>query len=154
MASPRLWNRGRSRHPGEVGKRWRRPALRSFASNTVLPCRSPTRVGNEEARGWEVNGPLDFAKVNEAARHHLPSLLKRWLPDGQRRGNEWVARNPTRRDRRAGSFSVNFRTGQWIDHATGDRGGDPISLAAYLGNLRQVDAARALAGMLGVGNGR
>ena len=40
--------------------------------------------------------------------------------------------NPTRPDRRAGSFKVNLRTGRWADFATGDKGGDAVSLAAYL----------------------
>ena len=65
-------------------------------------------------------------------------------------GGEYVARNPTRHDRRPGSFKVNLRTGRWADFATGDRGGDPVSLAAYLFGLTQAEAARRLADMLGV----
>jgi hypothetical protein len=92
----------------------------------------------------------DFARVNAAALSVLPALLDRWLPDGRKFGVEWVARNPTRSDRRHGSFSVNTRTGRWADFATGDRGGDVISLAAYLHGLRQAEAARKLADMLGL----
>ena len=44
----------------------------------------------------------------------------------------YVALNPTRNDRRPGSFKINIRTGRWCDFATGDRGGDPVSLVAYL----------------------
>ena len=94
---------------------------------------------------------LDFASVNAAALAALPDLLGRWLPDGRRQGAEWVATNPTRADRRRGSFSVNIRTGRWADFATGDRGGDVVSLAAYLHGLRQSEAARKLAAMLGLG---
>jgi hypothetical protein len=65
-------------------------------------------------------------------------------------GHEWVARNPTRADRKPGSFRVNLRTGRWADFATGDAGGDPVSLAAYLSGTGQAEAARALADMLGV----
>jgi hypothetical protein len=36
------------------------------------------------------------------------------------------------------------------DFATGDKGGDPISLAAYVFGTSQVDAARTLAAALGV----
>lgn len=93
---------------------------------------------------------LDFPRINAAALSALPSLLDRWLPGGRKQGAEWVARNPTRSDRRPGSFSVNTRTGRWADFATGDRGGDVISLAAYLHGLRQGEAARKLADMLGV----
>lgn len=93
---------------------------------------------------------IDFAAVNDAALPALESLCHRWLPDGRRCGHEWVARNPTRGDKRPGSFSVNLATGRWADFATGDRGGDPVSLAAYLFGLGQLDAARELARTLGV----
>jgi hypothetical protein len=95
-------------------------------------------------------GKVDFAGINRAALTHLPSLLKTWLPDGTRRGHEWLARNPRRADRRPGSFSVNLTNGKWADFATGDAGGDVVSLAAYLFNTSQVDAARTLAAALGV----
>lgn len=93
---------------------------------------------------------IDFPRINSAALSSLPLLLARWLPDGRRVGQEWIARNPTRSDRKAGSFRVNMRTGRWADFATGDTGGDPVSLAAYLAGISQGDAARSLADMLGV----
>ena len=93
---------------------------------------------------------LSFAHVNSAALAALPQLVSRWLPDGRKLSNEWVARNPKRHDRERGSFSINLRTGRWADFATGDKGGDPISLAAYLFDLRQGEAASRLADMLGV----
>jgi hypothetical protein len=76
--------------------------------------------------------PVDFRRINTAALAMLPALLARWLPHGHRRGHEWVALNPRRADRRPGSFSINMTTGCWADFATGDKGGDPISLTAYL----------------------
>ena len=85
-----------------------------------------------------------FHAVNLACRARFPSLLAIWLPDGLQRGQEWVALNPTRSDRRAGSFKINVVTGRWADFATGDKGGDPVSLYAYLKGLSQTDAARAL----------
>jgi hypothetical protein len=95
---------------------------------------------------------LDFARVNAAALNALPALLRRWLPDGHREGREWVALNPQRNDHRCGSFKINLATGKWSDFATGDRGSDVVSLAAYLANLSQFDAARQLADMLGLRN--
>jgi hypothetical protein len=94
---------------------------------------------------------FDFAKVNAAALRALPFILPRWLPDGKRHGREFVAKNPTRADRTAGSFRINMVTGKWSDFATNDSGGDPVSLTAYLFGLSQVDAARRLADMLGMG---
>ena len=96
---------------------------------------------------------IDFAAVNAAALAVLPSLLQRWAPSGVVRGSEYIVRNPTRADRRAGSFRVNTRTGKWADFATGDAGGDVVSLAAYLSGTGQADAARSLAEMLGVRHG-
>lgn len=93
---------------------------------------------------------IDFQRVNRAALARLPDILRRWLPDGRVEGAEYVARNPRRADHRPGSFKVNLSTGRWGDFATGDRGGDPVSLAAYLAGCNQAEAARALAAMVGV----
>ncbi len=93
---------------------------------------------------------IDFRRVNNAALAVLPSLLARWLPGGRREGSEYVALNPRRVDRTAGSFRINMNTGRWADFATGDAGGDPVSLAAFLFNLSQAEAARRLAAMLGI----
>jgi hypothetical protein len=91
-----------------------------------------------------------FGMVNTAALAALPTLLERWLTTGRRHGREYVALNPTRPDRRLGSFRINLTTGKWADFATGDRGGDPVSLAAYLFGLSQGEAARRLSEMLGL----
>ncbi|MPZ09239.1 MAG: hypothetical protein GEU89_03385 [Kiloniellaceae bacterium] len=103
-------------------------------------------------RGSENPGP-NFPEINRAALQRLPELVARWLPDGRLLGNEWVARNPNRTDQRPGSFKINLTSGKWADFATGDAGGDVISLAAYLAGLRQGEAARRLADMLGVRHG-
>ncbi len=96
---------------------------------------------------------IDFGKVNAAALSSLPSLLDRWLPGGRREGREYVARNPRRTDRTPGSFRINISTGRWADFATGDTGGDPVSLAAFLFDLSQLEAARRVAAMLGIREG-
>lgn len=93
---------------------------------------------------------IDFDTINREALACLPALLARWLPDGRRQGHEWSARNPTRADHRPGSFRVNLATGRWADFSTGDRGGDPVSLLAYLAGTGQGDAARSLAQILGI----
>lgn len=90
-------------------------------------------------------------RLRAVALARLPELLARWLPDGKLEGREWVARNPTRDDRRPGSFKVNIFTGRWADFATGDRGGDAISLAAYLARCSWREAAQRLAETLGLG---
>ncbi|MBP2301955.1 hypothetical protein [Azospirillum picis] len=92
---------------------------------------------------------LDFDRINDDALAVLPALVARWLPDGHRAGGEWVALNPRRADHKPGSFKVNLTTGKWSDFATGDRGGDVVSLAAFLAGCTQAEAARNLADMLG-----
>jgi hypothetical protein len=111
---------------------------------------------NSKARGSHrsvARKPIDFKGVNHAARTILPILLARWLPQGRRVGREYVAINPIRPDRHLGSFKIVIsgpRAGIWADFATGDKGSDVISLAAYLFGLSQADAARRIASMLGL----
>ena len=93
---------------------------------------------------------LDFNAINRIALQELPSLVQRWAPGGRVIGREYVARNPLRNDRQPGSFKVNLATGKWADFATGDKGGDVVSLAAYLNGLGQGEAARMLAEKLGI----
>lgn len=94
---------------------------------------------------------IAFRRIAEAALARVDVILPRWLPDGHREGSEWVAKNPTRGDHRAGSFKVSLRTGRWSDFATGDSGGDLIALAAYLHTGGDMgEAARRVAEMLGV----
>ena len=93
---------------------------------------------------------IDFDAVNRAALGYLPSLVREWCPGGRRCGCEYLALNPTRPDARIGSFSINLETGKWADFATGDAGGDCVSLAAYVFSVSQVEAARTLAAVLGV----
>ena len=96
---------------------------------------------------------LDFEAINRLALASLPVILARWLPDGTTEAGEYVSRNPTRADHSPGSFKINLRSGKWQDFATGDRGTDAISLAAYLHRLEPYDAADRLAGMLGLKSG-
>jgi hypothetical protein len=97
-----------------------------------------------------MNGPIDFAAINRAALAAFPAVLARILPGGKRVGAEIVALNPRRVDRRLGSFKVNRFNGRWCDFATRDKGGDVVSLVAYLEGVSQGEAARRLARMLGL----
>ena len=58
-----------------------------------------------------------------------------------------MALNPTRADSTLGSF-INLNTGRWKDFATGDAGGDLISLNAYVHRLTQCEAALQLQNQL------
>lgn len=111
--------------------------------NTVIG--SSRQVGGHRSSSW-----VNFRTVNQAAMRQLPLLLDRWLPGGVRDGDEYTTLNPTRIDRHLGSFRINLRTGRWADFATGDKGTDVISLAAYLAGITQYEAARHLAIMMGL----
>lgn len=93
---------------------------------------------------------IAFERIASAALSNADSIVLRWLPGGRREGSEWVVRNPRRADGKAGSFKVNTRTGRWGDFATRDGGGDLISLAAFLFNLKQTEAALRVAEMVDV----
>lgn len=85
---------------------------------------------------------VDFKALNRLALQNLAAVFACFLPGGITRGHEYIARNPTRADRTLGSFKVNLHTGRWADFATGDAGGDIISLVAYAKNTGQLEAAR------------
>jgi len=97
----------------------------------------------------QYSNSVDFAAINARCLAVFPSLLMNWLPTGRIEGRDWVALNPTRHDRQLGSFKIHMDKGCWADFATGDKGGDPVNLYAYLNGLSQVEAARALNGILG-----
>lgn len=86
----------------------------------------------------------DIPGIARAALPQLPTLVRHWLPAGHRQGPEWVALNPLREDSHPGSFKINLNNGRWADFATGDRGGDVVSLVAYLRGVPQSKAARLL----------
>jgi hypothetical protein len=94
--------------------------------------------------------PIAYRRIADEAAANARTVVGQWLPNGKKIGHEWTALNPRRADHRLGSFKVNLRTGAWSDFATGDRGRDLISLAAYLFNLGQSEAALRIAQMLGI----
>jgi hypothetical protein len=100
-------------------------------------------------------GRADFAAVNRAALARAEDVCRRLLPGGARRGQYWVAGDlsgapgKSLRVRLEGS-----KAGCWIDNATGEKGGDFVSLAAAVAHVAQPEAARHLARMLGVEGGR
>ena len=94
-------------------------------------------------------GRIDIAEVARAALPHLTALCQRWLPGGRLEGREWTV--GSLRGEPGRSCRVNTATGRWCDFSTGERGGDAVSLAAAIARCSQIEAARALAAMLGMG---
>lgn len=95
-------------------------------------------------------GPVDFSRVGAQLLSRSEAIVRGLLPDGRREGLEWVARNPRRPDKSPGSFKINLASGKWGDFASGDHGGDLVSLAAYVAGVSQREAAIRLAETLGI----
>ncbi|PRC93075.1 DUF5906 domain-containing protein [Solimicrobium silvestre] len=93
----------------------------------------------------------DFQHVKQAALYSIEALLTRWLPNGVLEGREWCIGS---REGEAGrSMKVCIageRIGRWSDFASGDTGGDLISLYSYINSISQLVAMKEVAGQLGI----
>ncbi|AXK40685.1 DUF927 domain-containing protein [Crenobacter cavernae] len=93
---------------------------------------------------------LPFAEVSRAALAGLGRVLD-WLGvTHQQAGHEIQMLNPQRSDEGFGSFSINANTGVWADFASGDKGGDVVSLVAYVKGYGQGEACKELARLFGI----
>ena len=92
---------------------------------------------------------INFPVLKQKLRGHEEVILHHLLPNGRKQGCEYVALNPTRVDRNLGSFRININTQKWADFATEDRGGDLISLWAYVRNINNLEAATQILKLLG-----
>ncbi|QPC44036.1 hypothetical protein HW532_15855 [Kaustia mangrovi] len=91
-------------------------------------------------------GP-DFDAINAAALAAYPGLLHSWFPSGKVHGHEFKV--GSLQGEAGDSLSINTKSGAWADFATGDRGGDPVSLYAAMRGISQGDAAKELGGAIG-----
>lgn len=92
-----------------------------------------------------------FRRVSETALIRFDAVMG-WLglDGGKHSGPEYLPLNPRRGDHTPGSFSINKATGAWADFADDAKGGDLVSLVAYLQGVKQLAAADALADYLGL----
>lgn len=93
---------------------------------------------------------VDYPRIAAAALTAFDRVMAALGLTGKRQGHEFLPLNPRRADSSPGSFSINTVTGQWADFASGDQGGDLISLAAYVRSASNAEAARWLAETLGL----
>jgi putative DNA primase/helicase len=91
---------------------------------------------------------IDFNTIAQTALVNARSFLDQWVPGGKIVGTEYTVKNPTRADGSAGSFKINLSTGCWSDFATADRGGDLVSLYAYIHGIKNGEAAVQLSKIL------
>ena len=95
-----------------------------------------------------VDPRIRFEDVAAAALAQAHVLLPEWM-GGQRRGREWVA------ERKANgglgdSWSVNLDTGRWGAYASGERGGDLVSLYAAIHHIENIAALPIVASLVGL----
>lgn len=87
--------------------------------------------------------PIDFRALNDALLSRALELVSAWLPDGERRGHEYVCGSLSGGS--GDSCSINLNTGQWADFAGDEKGGDLLSLYAAIHSISQGQAALRVA---------
>ena len=92
---------------------------------------------------------VNFADIAWRSLSCSAEILRCYVPQGRIEGHEYTALNPKRSDQSMGSFKINLKTGRWADFATGDRGGDLISLVAYITDQTQLAAALEIQNIIG-----
>ena len=100
------------------------------------------------------SGRVDFDRINAEALVSLEAVCRRLLPNG----DGARVTNMSRSIRVAAiatwdRFKINLKSGVWADFASGDKGGDPVSLVAFIEDCKQGEAALKLARMLGLDGG-
>lgn len=94
---------------------------------------------------------LDFKKIAQHAADRTEEVCRQWLPNGKRNGQEWEIGD--RHGSAGKSLKIHLngsKAGMWADFSTDDKGGDLISLVAYVENCATLEAARKLASFLGI----
>lgn len=85
---------------------------------------------------------IDFERLASLLLSDIVRLLPEWLPGGKPVGREYTCGNL--RGESGQSLRVNLESGKWSDFATGDKGGDLISLYAAIQGTTQGKAAKEL----------
>ena len=83
--------------------------------------------------------PIQFSALRDALLSNAERLLPLWLPGGTFDGPEYRCANLS--GGHGHSCSINWKTGAWGDFATGEQGGDLISLYAAIHGLSNAKAA-------------
>lgn len=89
----------------------------------------------------------EIQTIAAEAMPQLESLLQKILPDGRLTGHEYSCADLS--GGAGESCKTNIVTGKWSDFATGEAGGDPVSLLAAIRKCTQSEAAGELASIIG-----
>lgn len=84
----------------------------------------------------------DYQSISQSLLPAISHLLPAWLPGGKFKGKEYICSNL--QGGNGDSLSINIHNGMWADFATGDKGGDMVSLYAAIHNISQTEACKRL----------
>ena len=87
---------------------------------------------------------VNFEKLKQQYKQYPIETLKRLVGNGKIEGSDYVALNPRRSDKKAGSFRINIASGKFHDFATGDSGSSIIDLTAFVYDCDLLTAAQKL----------
>jgi putative DNA primase/helicase len=85
---------------------------------------------------------MDFKGLASELLNNSESLLNQWLPNGKLNGHEYQV--GSLQGEAGKSLSINIKTGKWADFASGDKGGDLISLYAAIKGIKNSEAVKEL----------
>jgi putative DNA primase/helicase len=85
---------------------------------------------------------MDFQSLASELLARSETLCREWFPAGNKSSNEYKVGDL--QGRAGDSLSINLNTGKWSDFATGEAGGDFISLYAAAEGISQGDAFKQL----------
>ncbi len=71
---------------------------------------------------------VSFQEIKQQYKQCPIEILKRLVGNGKIEGGDYVALNPRRSDKKAGSFRIDISSGKFYDFATGDCGGSILNL--------------------------
>lgn len=85
---------------------------------------------------------LNIKQIAESLAPSQETILTQICPGGTISGREYMAGSISGGPGK--SFSFNLQTGKWADFATGEKGGDIVSLYAQVNRINNAEAARIL----------
>lgn len=85
--------------------------------------------------------PINFGALAAALLPRAYEFVSSWLPGGVQRGHEYFCGSVNGGD--GDSFAVNLTSGKWSDFATGEAGGDLVSLYAAANNFAKNEMGKA-----------
>lgn len=85
---------------------------------------------------------IDFKAISSYLLDNIRTIIPEWLPGGRLMGTSYSCSDIM--GGKGTSFKVNLENGIWQDFATGQKGGDLVSLYAAINSMNQVEAAKRL----------